>query len=102
MGVLACFLSPERPLGASCNLLRVPFMCWNALKIVLVFRPMVVFPVARVSNLHCGSPWHPEVTSSFEVFNSWDKKTGVKLEGRESVLTPSRPVPLICPVTQEL
>lgn len=69
---------------------------------MLVFCPMAAFPVARASNLHCGSPWHPEVTFSFEVFNSWDKKTGVKLEGRESVLTPSRPVPLICPVTQEL
>lgn len=49
--------------------------------------------------MHCASPLHPEITFSAEVFNSCDKKMGVKLEGRGSVLIPRRPVPLICPVT---
>lgn len=34
---------------ASCHLLRVAFISWYLLKSILVFRPVLVFPVARLS-----------------------------------------------------
>lgn len=103
MGVLLCSPSLERSPQVSRHLLRVPFASWNVLRICLVFCPIFLFLVARTSNSHCWSPLHPEVKFSSEVFlvNSWEEKMGVKLEGRGSVLIPSRPVPLIFPITQE-
>lgn len=96
--------SGEVSLTFLCHLLSVLFRCRNVLKIKLVLCPILLFPVARMSNWHCLSPLHAEAKSSPEklLFDSWDKKMGVNLVGRGSVLTPRRPVPLTCPVTQEV
>lgn len=50
--------------------------------------------------MHCLSPLQVEVKSEELFSNSWEKKTGVKLEGRWSSLLPKRLVPLISPITQ--
>lgn len=54
--------------------------------------------------MHCLSPLHLEVEflSKELFFHSWEKKTGVKLEGRRSSLLPRRLVPLIFPITHEV
>lgn len=53
--------------------------------------------------MHCSFPLHSEAKLSFELFfKSWERKTGVKLEGRLSSLLPRRLVPSIFPITHEV